>query len=117
MRAVLLERNGKASSTKQTKHIKFKYSYIKGKVDNGEIKMQNCPMGQMWTEINTKPKQGLVYQEFRGHVMGICRLQQLRLQSKLSICSPSQFDAAGAQSTESIAGVSWGEPTRENTGQ
>ena len=25
----------------------------------------------MWTNINTKPKQGLVYCVFRGHVMGI----------------------------------------------
>ena len=25
----------------------------------------------MWTDINTKPKQGVVYCVFRGHVMGI----------------------------------------------
>jgi hypothetical protein len=25
----------------------------------------------MWTDINTKPKQGLVFQVFQGHVMGI----------------------------------------------
>jgi hypothetical protein len=25
----------------------------------------------MWTDINTKPKQGVVYRAFRGHVMGI----------------------------------------------
>ncbi len=25
----------------------------------------------MWTDINTKPKQGVVYRVFRGHVMGI----------------------------------------------
>jgi hypothetical protein len=25
----------------------------------------------MWTDINTKPKQGVVYCIFRGHVMGI----------------------------------------------
>jgi hypothetical protein len=25
----------------------------------------------MWTDINNKPKQGIVYHVFRGHVMGI----------------------------------------------
>jgi hypothetical protein len=25
----------------------------------------------MWTDINTKPKQGAVFWEFRGHVTGI----------------------------------------------
>jgi hypothetical protein len=27
--------------------------------------------GQIWTDINTKHKQGIVYHVFRGHVMGI----------------------------------------------
>ncbi len=64
MSAILLEIYGKVSSMKQTKHIKVNYFYIKEKVDNGEIKIEHCPMRQMWTEINTKPKQGLVYHKF-----------------------------------------------------
>ena len=71
MSAILLEKNGKASSSKRTKHIKVKYFYIKEKVDNGEIEIEHCPTNQMWTDINTKPKQGAVYRAFRGHVMGI----------------------------------------------
>jgi hypothetical protein len=63
MSVILLETNGKASSTKPTKHIKVKYFYIKEEVENGEI--------QMCTDMNTKPKQGLVYCKFQGHVMGI----------------------------------------------
>jgi hypothetical protein len=71
MRAILLETNGKASSSRRTKHIKVKYFYIKEKVDNREINVRHCPTDQMWTDINTKPKQGKVYREFHGHVMGI----------------------------------------------
>ena len=37
----------------------------------GEIEIEHCPTDQMWTDINTKPKQGTVYRKFRGHVMGI----------------------------------------------
>jgi hypothetical protein len=71
MSAILLETNGRASSTKQTKHIKVKYYLIKDKVDQGEITIEHCPTKQMWTDINTKPKQGAVFRAFRGHVMGI----------------------------------------------
>ena len=52
-------------------HTKVKYFYIKDKVNNGEIKIEHCPMGQMWTDINKKPKQGLAYRKFQGHVVGI----------------------------------------------
>ncbi len=71
MSVILLETNGKATSTKRTKQIKVKYFYVKGKVINGEIKIEHCPTGQIWTGIHTKLKQVFVYREFRGHVMGI----------------------------------------------
>lgn len=69
--AILLETNGKASSSKRTKHIKVKYFYVKDKIDQGEIVVEHCPTDQMWTDINTKPKQGAIFREFRGQVMGI----------------------------------------------
>ena len=71
MSAILLETNGKASSSKHTKHIKVKYFFIKDKVDQGEITIEHCPTKQMWTDINTKLKQGLAFRVFCGHVMGI----------------------------------------------
>jgi hypothetical protein len=71
MSAILLETNGKASSSKRTKYIKVKYFYIKENVDNGEIEIEHCLTEQMWTDINTKPKQGAIFCAFRGHIMGI----------------------------------------------
>jgi hypothetical protein len=47
MSAMLLETNGKASSSKQTKHIKVKYFFIKDKVDQGEVTIKHCSTGQM----------------------------------------------------------------------
>jgi hypothetical protein len=47
MSALLLEMNGKASSSKRTKHIKVKYFFIKEKVDSGEIVIEHCPTEQM----------------------------------------------------------------------
>jgi hypothetical protein len=71
MSAILLETNGRAISSKRTKHIKMKYYFIKDKVGQGEITIEHCPTDQTWTDINTKQKQGLVFRAFRGHVMGI----------------------------------------------
>jgi len=71
MSAILLETNGKAGSSKGTKHIKVKYFYVKDNINQGKIIVEHCPTGQMWTDINTKPKQGTVFWVFRGHVMGI----------------------------------------------
>ncbi len=59
MSTMLLEMNGRASSSKCTNHSKVKYLFIKDKVDQGEVTIEHCPTGQMWTDINTKPKQGI----------------------------------------------------------
>jgi hypothetical protein len=61
MSAMLLKTNGKASSSKQTKHIKIKYFLVKDKIDQGNIVVEHCPTEQMWTDVNTKPKQGTVF--------------------------------------------------------
>jgi hypothetical protein len=71
MSAILLETIGRARSSKRTKHIKVKYFLIKDKVYWEEITIKHCPTEQMWTDINTKPKQGAAFRAFRGHVMGI----------------------------------------------
>ena len=61
MSAMLLETNGKASSSKRTKHIKIKYFLVKDKIDQGNIVVEHFPTEQMWTDVNTKPKQGTVF--------------------------------------------------------
>ena len=59
------------SSSKQNKHIKVQYFLIKDKVNWEEITIEHCLTNQMWTDINTKPKQGTVFRIFRGYAMGI----------------------------------------------
>ena len=71
MSAMFLEKNGKASSSKCTKHIKVKYFFVKDKINQGEIVVEHCFTEQMWMDINKKPKQGIVFCTFCGHVMGI----------------------------------------------
>jgi hypothetical protein len=71
MSTILLKTNRETSSSKRTKHIKVKYFFIKDKVSQREITIKHCPTKQMWTDINMRLKQGLVFLMFRGHIMGL----------------------------------------------
>lgn len=56
--AILLERNGRMSSSKRTKHFKNKIFFVTDRIADGEVAIEYCPTTQMWTDLNTKPKQG-----------------------------------------------------------
>jgi hypothetical protein len=55
MSTLLLEKNGRVSSSKQTKHIKAKYFLIKDYYDAGEIDVKFCPMDGVLADVLTKP--------------------------------------------------------------
>ncbi len=65
----LLIKNGKMSSGKKTKHIKAKFFFIKDRVDDGEIKVVDCPTEVMWADIMTKPLQGTAFRVMRAELM------------------------------------------------
>ena len=67
--AQMLEVNGRFSSSKKTKHIKAKFFFIKDKVDQGEIKVKDCPTEVMWADILTKPLQGKGFRVQRARLM------------------------------------------------
>jgi hypothetical protein len=65
----LLMKNGRFSSGKKTKHIKAKFFFIKDKVDEGEMQIFDCPTGQMWADVLTKPLQGMAFKRMRAELM------------------------------------------------
>ena len=67
---MLLERNGKASSSKQTKHINIRYFFIMDKILKGEVCIGWCPTAEMVVDFMTKPLQGSTFKKFRDHIMG-----------------------------------------------
>lgn len=62
-------KNGKMSSGKKTKHIRVKFFFIKDRVDNGEIKVIDCPTEEMWADVMTKPLQGMAFRTMRVELM------------------------------------------------
>jgi hypothetical protein len=69
--AMLLERNGRTSSSKRTRHIHIRYYFITDKIANGEIKIQYCNTSEMVADFFTKPLQGLQFTTFRDFIMNV----------------------------------------------
>jgi len=69
-RAILLETNGRASSSKLTEHINIRYYYIADWVAKGDLRVVWCPTDKMIDDFLTKPLQGKVFVEFRDLLMG-----------------------------------------------
>jgi hypothetical protein len=62
--SILLEKNGKASSSKRTKHINIRYFFITNIVSKEEVLVVWCPTGDMIGDYATKPLQGGSIPEF-----------------------------------------------------
>jgi hypothetical protein len=69
--SILLEKNGKASSSKRTKHINIWYLFITDRVSKEEVSVVWCPTGNMIGDYATKPLQGALFQKFRDQIMGV----------------------------------------------
>ncbi len=69
--AILLEKNGKMSSGKRTKHIAICYFFVTDRIRAGEISPKWCPTGEMIAGFLTKPLQGAMFWKFRDLLMGV----------------------------------------------
>ena len=68
--AILLEKNGRASSTKHTKHIEIRYYYVADRIANGDLTVVWCTTDKMIADFLTKPLQGKEFLRFRNVLMG-----------------------------------------------
>jgi histone deacetylase 1/2 len=72
--AILLEKNGRASSGKRTRHINIQYFFLADRVASKEVLIQYCPTGEMIADFFTKPLQGSLFQKFRDFIMNYAPL-------------------------------------------
>ena len=68
--AILLEKNGRRSSSQRTKHINIRYFFVTDRIANGEIKIEYCPTNDMIADYFSKPLQGTQFIKFRDEIMG-----------------------------------------------
>ena len=69
--SILLENNGKASSSKRTKHINICYLFITNRVNNGEVSLVWCFTEDMIGDYMTNPLEGAMFRNFRDQIMGV----------------------------------------------
>jgi hypothetical protein len=69
--AILLEKNGQASSGKRTRHLNVRYFFITDRIGKGELTVEYCPTKQMLADFFTKPLQGSLFQALRDQVMNV----------------------------------------------
>jgi hypothetical protein len=69
--AILLERNGRNSSGRRTRHIDIRYFFIADRIRNGELQVEYCPTNDMVADFFTKPLQGSVFKKLRAIVMNL----------------------------------------------
>ena len=66
-----LEKNGKWSSGRRTKHLKIKYFYVTDLIKRNEIELRYCPTGKMIGDYMTKPFVGCKFKRFRSEIMNL----------------------------------------------
>ena len=68
--AILLESNGKKSSSKRTRALNIRYFFLTDQVEKGNVSIEYCPTKAMIGDFMTKPLQGQAFENFRKTIMG-----------------------------------------------
>ena len=68
---MLLHNNGKASSSKRTRHLNIRYYFLADRIANGELAVEFCPTDDMIADYLTKPLQGEKCRRFRKAIMNL----------------------------------------------
>jgi hypothetical protein len=71
--SILLERNGRASSNKRTRHINILYFFISDQVNMKQVTIDWCPTKNMVADFMTKPLQRCQFRNLRDYIMGRIR--------------------------------------------
>jgi hypothetical protein len=66
-----MEKNGKMSTGKMTKHINIRYFFCADRIKKGELSVEYCPTLDMIADYFTKPLQGSLFRKLRDLIMGV----------------------------------------------
>ena len=74
--AILLEVNGKRSSTKRTRALNIRYFFLTDQVAKDNMEIVYCPTDEMVADYQTKPLLGSKFKKFKAQIMGWVGFQQ-----------------------------------------
>ena len=85
--AMKLEINGKASSSKRTRHFDIRIFYVKDLVDQEEVSIVYCPTDEMLADYMSKPTVGAKFKEMRDLIMNLSGIYDRVLQQECVVRS------------------------------
>ena len=89
--AIRMERFGKRSSTKRTRHIDIRYYYVTSLLNEGFISAVTYhPTEDMVSDYLTKPLQGSLFRKHRNSILGITERDEAEAHRLYSIRIKSQ---------------------------
>ena len=68
--AILWEKNGRKSMSKQSHALNVQYFFISDQVNQGNLNVKYCPTDEMIGDFMTKPLQGSKFMKFWKIIMG-----------------------------------------------
>ena len=69
--AMLLEKNGRASAGKRSRHLDIRYFYITDHIEKGDINIKFCPTDAMTGDYMSKPTHGKKFHKFKKEIMNM----------------------------------------------
>jgi hypothetical protein len=89
--SIFLEKNGRQSSTKRTRHINIRYFFVKDRVASEEVKIEHCPTLDMVADYFTKPLQGALFYKLRDLIMNIDPKSEYHSSHHRSVLKDSKY--------------------------
>ena len=76
---IKLAKNGRRSSSKQTRHIEVRYYFITDHIDRDRVRVSYCPTGDMLADYFSKPLQGSLFRKFRNLILNVSPKEELNV--------------------------------------
>ena len=67
---ILLEKNGKSSSSKRTRALNIRYFFLTDQIAKKNLTVEYCPTDKMVGDYMSKPLQGKAFQTLKKQIMG-----------------------------------------------
>ena len=81
--AILLEKNGKKSSGKRTRHLSLTYYFITDQIEKKKARVAYCPSDDMIGDFFTKPLQGAKFKKFRDSILNVPGAEKIPLPGEI----------------------------------
>ena len=101
-----MEKNGRNSCGKRSRHIKIRNFWIKDYVDRGEIYIVHFPEEFMKADNLSKPLQGALFRKFRAEQMNIHDGKEQKADLKEALPSPRSVLEITSESRDDVRDIS-----------